>query len=119
MLIARQSSEAVGFLSYELLTPSTVEIYCMAVLPDHQHRGVGKALFALLLRTANNLGAQFLLVKTLGPSNPDSFYAMTRAFYMSLGFVPLAEIPEIWGPENPCLLRVRPVLPSDPHHQPL
>jgi GNAT superfamily N-acetyltransferase len=109
MLIAQESGGAVGFLSYELLTPATVEIYCMAVLPGHHRRGLGKALFAPLPGIARDLGARFLLVKTLGPSDPDASYARTRAFYAAMGFAPLAEFPEIWGSDNPCLLMVRAV----------
>jgi hypothetical protein len=48
-----------------------------------------------------------LHVKTLAPSDPDPGYAATRRFYEATGFVPLEELPQVWGPENPCLLMVR------------
>ena len=44
---------------------------------------------------------------TLAASDPDPNYAATRAFYAALGFLPLEELPQVWGPENPCLLLVR------------
>ena len=50
-----------------------------------------------------------LHVKTLAPSHPDPGYAATRAFYAAVGFRPLEELPQVWGPENPCLLMVRPL----------
>ena len=53
-----------------------------------------------------------LLVKTLADTHPSPEYAATRAFYRSLGFLPLAVLPDLWGPANPCLLMVRP-LPLD------
>jgi len=34
-------------------------------------------------------------------------YARTRAFYRALGFLPLEERTDIWGPENPCLISVK------------
>ena len=47
-------------------------------------------------------------MKTLAPDHPDPGYAATRAFYTSVGFRPLEVLPQVWGPENPCLLLVRP-----------
>ncbi|MEV0803712.1 hypothetical protein AB0I34_38880 [Kribbella sp. NPDC050281] len=41
-------------------------------------------------------------------SGDDSNYAMTRAFYRSVGFLPLEETPAFW-PGNPCLLMVKPL----------
>jgi len=51
-------------------------------------------------------GCQVLQVKTLGPSHPDSRYALTRAFYQAVGFIPLEETHDLW-PENPCLLMIK------------
>jgi hypothetical protein len=48
-------------------------------------------------------------VKTLAPSDPDPGYEATRAFYAAAGFRPLETLPQVWGPENPCLLMVRPL----------
>ena len=33
----------------------------------------------------------------------------TRAFYAAAGFRPLEVITEVWGPDDPCLLMVRPL----------
>ena len=46
-------------------------------------------------------------MKTLAPSDPDPSYAATRAFYAAVGFLPLEELPQVWGPQNPCLLMVK------------
>jgi hypothetical protein len=48
-------------------------------------------------------------VKTRGPSLPYEPYERTRAFYLAMGFTPLEEFTEIWGPENPCLFMVKAV----------
>jgi hypothetical protein len=43
-----------------------------------------------------------------GPSDdPYPPYTATRAFYEAAGSVPLAELPQVRGAENPCLLMVR------------
>jgi len=41
------------------------------------------------------------------PRDPDPGYARTRAFYAAMGFEPLEEIVQVWGPDNPCLLLVK------------
>ena len=53
-------------------------------------------------------GLSLLLVKTLDGSNPDPFYARTRAFYRAMGFLPLQCLP-LWDARNPCLLMVKPL----------
>jgi hypothetical protein len=68
--------------------------------------------FVLLERATKYAGAEgysLLHVKTLAPSDPDPGYAATRAFYEAVGFLPLEVLPQVWGPENPCLLLVRPL----------
>jgi hypothetical protein len=51
-------------------------------------------------------GCRALHVKTLGPTHPDRGYAKTRAFYRSVGFLPLEETNGLW-PDNPCLIMVK------------
>jgi hypothetical protein len=60
-------------------------------------------------RLARSQGARFLTVKTFSPSRPDAGYAATRLFYEAVGFLPIEEITTLWGPENPCLLMLRPL----------
>ena len=81
----------------------------LAVLPDHHRRGIGRALVERAAAHARAEGRTLLHVKTLAPSDPDPGYAATRRFYEALGFVPLEELPQVWGPENPCLIMVRPL----------
>ena len=51
-------------------------------------------------------GVRLSQVKTLGPSDPDPGYALTRQFYASLGYVPLEEMLDLW-PDTPALLMVK------------
>jgi ribosomal protein S18 acetylase RimI-like enzyme len=86
--------------------PWAAEIYLLAVDPTLHRRGLGRALVAALEADLIADGAEFLQVKTLGPSQPDTGYDRTRQFYASLGFRPLEEIHGLW-PDNPCLLLVK------------
>ncbi len=88
---------------------TAVEIYLLAVRPSLHRRGVGRALIEQARSCALARGARYLTVKTLGPSQVYEPYERTRAFYRALGFTPLEEFTELWGPENPALLMVRPV----------
>ena len=55
-------------------------------------------------------GVRLLQVKTLGPSGASEEYALdARAFYEAIGFLPLEERTDIWGPANPCLIMVKPL----------
>lgn len=78
----------------------------MGVLPDYHKRGIGRALLARVLQRAKDKGYEFLQVKTLDESHPDPYYAATRNFYAAVGFKPLECLPELWGPDNLCLIMV-------------
>jgi hypothetical protein len=56
-------------------------------------------------------GVEFLQVKTLTPSKPNDEYEKTRAFYLSCGFRPLEEFPDLWDAENPALQMIKTVTP--------
>ncbi|MFI4936032.1 MAG: GNAT family N-acetyltransferase [Caulobacterales bacterium] len=117
---ARHAEEGPAFLvetdgqaaAIMILKPhfeDTVEIYLLAVRLGRHRRGLGKALIARADAFAAERGARYLTVKTHGPSAPYEPYARTRAFYRATGFAALEEFTELWGPENPALLMVRPV----------
>jgi len=107
--LAIQDGEVVGLMLLKPHFDEAVEIYLIAVVPARHRRGVGRALIDDAERWAAARGARFLTVKTRGPSLPYEPYERTRAFYLAQGFVPLEEFTEIWGPENPALLMVKPV----------
>jgi len=102
-----------------------IGLVLMGVLPAWHRRGIGRALVERAASYARAEGFTLLHVKTLAPSDPDPGYAATRRFYEAMCFVPLEELPQVWGPENsrrravergtagaplnPCLLLVRPL----------
>ena len=76
--------------------------------PEWHRAGVGSALVDAFEAFHRADGVRMIEVETLGPSHPDEGYARTRAFYLGVGFVPIEEL-DIWAPENPALLMVKPV----------
>ena len=105
--LALSEGRVVGAATLEEHFPGSFEIHFMAVRPDCHRRGIGRLLVARLEDEARLGNGRWLHVKTLAPSHPDPFYAQTRAFYLALGFAPLFESSEIWGPDNPAVILVK------------
>ena len=85
------------------------EIELLAVRRD-LHRGrIGRRLLERVESDLAADGVRLLQVKTRGPSAESAEYARTRAFYYGYGFLPLEDRTDIWGPENPCLIMVKPI----------
>ena len=99
----------IGFVTLKETSEDALELHVMGVLPAWHRRGAGRALVERAAAYARAEGFSLLHVKTLAPSDPDPGYAATRAFYAAAGFRPLETLPQVWGPENPCLLMVRPL----------
>ena len=62
-------------------------------------------------KALRNSPSRLLTVKPLSSADPDPGYAATRRFYEAEGFLPVAELPLHWGPDNPCLLMARVLRP--------
>lgn len=103
-LVAEIGGEVVGYLTYTELFPESIEISWMAVSKAHHRRGLGRDLIAALI--SSRVAGDLVSVKTLADSHPSTEYAITRAFYKSLGFRPQMVFPDLWDPSNPCLLMV-------------
>ena len=107
--VAKVGEEAAGLLAVRPTSPAALELHVMAVRRERHRRGIGRALVERAAAYARAEGFTLLHVKTLAPEVCDEEYAGTRAFYEALGFVPLEVIPAVWGPEDPCLVMVRPL----------
>jgi ribosomal protein S18 acetylase RimI-like enzyme len=103
----RPDGEPVGVLLSRRHFPQSAEIHLLAVDPALHRRGAGRALVRALELDLIADGVEYLQVKTLGPSNQDAGYELTRQFYLSLGFRPLEELHGLWDPGNPCLIMVK------------
>jgi ribosomal protein S18 acetylase RimI-like enzyme len=109
MLAVSTGTEIVGFLSTENKTLVSSEIVVVGVHREWHRRGVGKCLFNAVEADLAAGGIRYLIVKTLSDKSRNAPYLLTRRFYQSIGFEPIDELPELWGPDNPCLLMLKPL----------
>ena len=108
--VAVGDGRVLGFASLRFHDPASAELEVLAVEPSLHRQGIGRRLVDHLEAWLRRRGGVRLFhVKTLGASDPDEKYARTRRFYLALGFVPLFESAELWGPENPALILVKPL----------
>jgi ribosomal protein S18 acetylase RimI-like enzyme len=74
-------------------TLGTYDLYWMAVDPEAQGNGIGKALLEEMERRLAGL-ARLIVIETAGRAE----YASTRAFYRSRGYRPAATIADFYAP---------------------
>jgi GNAT superfamily N-acetyltransferase len=111
-IVARVGDEVVGVCLVRRHTPVAAEIELLAVPPGLHRQGIGRLLIDRAIDNLRRDGVELLQVKTFGPSGDSGEYQRTRAFYAALGFLPLEERTDIWGPENPCLISVKLLTPG-------
>lgn len=99
--------QTAGFISIKQPFKESAELYVLGIRPEFHHQGLGRAAVESVAEYCRHRGTEYLQVKTLSPSNNWPAYESTRAFYISLGFKPLEEIPSLWGPESPCLQMIK------------
>jgi GNAT superfamily N-acetyltransferase len=107
-LVALHEGEVAAFLTWAWPRAASVEVTWMAVRADLRRRSLGRDLMDAFLTRMAREGARLVLVKTLSDRAEDEPYRQTRAFYEAVGFVAATDL-DIWSPENPCLLYVRPI----------
>jgi ribosomal protein S18 acetylase RimI-like enzyme len=106
-LVARDDHRAVGFVTVVRHSPHSAELHVMAVRPELHRRGIGRELVAAAEDRLRSEGVEFLHVKTLSASAGDKPYLGTLAFYTSLGFRVVEEMPTLWDADNPAVLLVK------------
>jgi len=107
-LVADVDGRVAGFLTLARPYPGTPEISWLAVHGRDRRRGIGRALILAVSAQLRATGARLVLVKTLSDrTDPGPEYAQTRAFYLAMGFVPVAEL-DLY-PENPIQLLALPL----------
>jgi GNAT superfamily N-acetyltransferase len=108
MLACKSAGAIVAFMSLRKTSDAACEIVAMGVRRAFHRHGYGRALVLAAEKWATEHGCRFMHVKTLGASHPSTYYAATRRFYETVGFVPLEELNGLW-PGNPCLIMVKSV----------
>ena len=79
----------------------------MGILPAWHRLGVGRRLVERAELHCTGEGLEYLQVKTVSGASPNEDYALTRRFYLAMGFRPLEEFPTLWDERNPCLQLVK------------
>jgi ribosomal protein S18 acetylase RimI-like enzyme len=87
-------NEPVGmaYVAPERMTEGTWNLYLIAVHPDHQKQGRGKALLSHVEQMLAERGERVLLVETSGTEN----FEYVRAFYRKSGYEEEARIREFY-----------------------
>jgi Acetyltransferases len=101
--------EKIGFASIKSNNAFAAELYVLGLRPERHRGGIGSRLLGHIEEGLKSEGYKLLEVKTLDESRENEEYRRTRLFYRKAGFLPLDVLPELWGPENPCLLMVKPL----------
>jgi GNAT superfamily N-acetyltransferase len=105
--VAIYMEEIIGFITLTEHSSHSYEIHVIAVLEKYHRMGIGRSLIQWAEHWCRTHGVEWLHLKTRGPSTPDPGYERTRLFYLEVGFVPLFETLELWGPENAALIMVK------------
>lgn len=107
-LVAEVDGRVAGFLTLMRPYPRTPEISWLAVHARERRRGIGRRLIGTVTEQLRDNDDRLVLVKTLSDrSDPGPEYAETRAFYLAMGFLPVAEL-DLY-PENPIQLLALPL----------
>jgi GNAT superfamily N-acetyltransferase len=105
--VARSEQRIRAFLTLREHFPEAWEVHCIAVEAAARRQGFGRELHRHVEQWLSGRGARVLQVKTMAESSKSAEYAETRRFYTGIGYVPLEEFPELWGPRLPVLQLVK------------
>jgi ribosomal protein S18 acetylase RimI-like enzyme len=84
--------QVIGFVVVRQVNSSVGRITWAGVDPDHQRRGIGRALLQQVIEEALAAGLTELRVETMSESVDYSPFQRTRAFYAAMGFEPDIEL---------------------------
>jgi len=85
------------------MTAATWDLYWIAVAPEQQGRGVGRALYGAFAAHLRERGGQQVRIET---SSKES-YAATGGFYERLGFAVCGRLPDFYAPGDDLLIFYR------------
>lgn len=104
-LTASLDGEVVGFACYGAtpLTHGTFDLYWICVDRRFSRRGIGRGLIGRVVQEVRALGGRMIVLDTSG--TPE--YEPTRAFYRSVGFVPIATVPDFYRPDDDLVIYCR------------
>jgi GNAT superfamily N-acetyltransferase len=96
ILVAEVDSSIIGYICYgpTPLTEGTWDIYWLAVAPDKQSHGIGKALLNFADGNIKEKDGRLILIET--SSKPE--YESTRLFYQAQGYEMACRIVDFYAP---------------------
>ncbi len=102
VFVADTGSSITGYICYgpTPLTEGTWDIYWLAVAPNEQRRGVGKALLASAEDKIKKTKGRLALIET--SSKPE--YERTRRFHRSQGYELVCRIADFYAPGDDKLI---------------
>ena len=102
ILVAEYNSSLVGYICYgdTPLTKGTWDIYWMAVTPQHQSLGIGKALVEAAESNIKELKGRLIIIET--SSKPE--YEKTRSFHKARGYALTCRIADFYSPGDDLLI---------------
>jgi GNAT superfamily N-acetyltransferase len=99
------SGRGVGFITWTLAEPGSVELTWLGVVPELHRAGVGRRLVAAIAETCRAEGIYAIHVSTLADTVAYEPYARTRSFYRALGFADYRVDPGSYDGDDRLLLR--------------
>ena len=105
LLVSKEKSENLGFISLKETSQDTCELYCMGIRKEHHRKGIGKKLYNAFENLAQEQ-YEYVQVKTV-ESGHYKEYDQTVHFYKSVGFKALEVFPTLWDKHNPCLIMIK------------
>ena len=102
VFVAEADSSIAGYICYgpTPLTEGTWDIYWLAVAPEQQSQGIGKALLSFAEGKINEIGGRLIIIET--SSKPE--YEATRHFYQAQGYELTCRIADFYAPGDDKLI---------------
>ncbi|MDB4974262.1 MAG: putative acetyltransferase [Myxococcaceae bacterium] len=104
-LVAREGEHVVGYICTgpTPMTEATWDLYWIAVDPDIQGRGIGRALYAAFVERMQARGGRQVRIET----SSKEVYAATGGFYERLGFSIDGRLRDFYAPGDDLLIFYR------------
>ncbi len=100
--VAEIEGKVVGYICYgpTPVTQGTWDIYWMAVAPELQGKGIGRALIFATEKNIKANNGRLVIIETAG--KPE--YEKTRLFHSHMGYAEIARVPDYYAPGDDKLI---------------
>jgi len=104
-LAGEDAGAVAGYACFGMtpMTKGTWDLYWIAVDPDRQRGGIGRALLEAAEDAVRAEGGRMLLVETAGKAS----YAATREMYAACGYCEVARVPDFYEPGDDKVIYAR------------